>query len=333
MGRVANGGVGLSHDALDRLMPMYLHLDAEGRVLRAGPTLSRVLGAAEGARFFALFRISRPAGLHAMPDLVARAGDPLTLALRDRRSVVLRGHGLPDGKGGLLLNLSFGISVVEAVRTHALTADDFAPTDLAIEMLYLVEAKNVVLEEFRRLSLRLEGARSAAEEQALTDMLTGLRNRRGLDLALQSACRANLPFGLMHVDLDRFKQVNDSLGHAAGDHVLQQVAARLRSETRTGDTVARLGGDEFVILLPHLTSRGDLCALAGRLVRRLARPMIFDGQPCRVGASIGITVSTAHDNPDPALLLQEADQALYRAKREGRGRARLATAAQILPLR
>lgn len=258
-----------------------------------------------------------------MADLLAKAGDRLSLLPLRVQSSPMRGHALPDEGGGVLLNLSFGIGVVDAVKTHALTISDFAVTDLTVEMLYLVEAKNAVMDEFRRLSLRLEGARTEAEERALTDTLTGLRNRRALDSALARACESGMDFAVMQLDLDKFKQVNDTLGHAAGDHILRHVALSLRDETRSADTVARVGGDEFIILLPDLTDKDLLLKLADRLIGRLSQPTAFEGSVCQVGASIGMTINTDFSRPKADEILQQADTALYQAKNEGRGMAKL----------
>lgn len=305
-------------------MPMHLQVNTLGHIVHVGPTLRRILGGRASLPFFKAFRVLRPTGLHGMADLLACQGQQITLALPGHHGVTLRAQAQPLPDNAMILNLSFGIGVVEAVRRYSLTASDFAPTDLAVEMLYLVEAKNAVLDEFRRLSLRLEGALSQAEQQALTDTLTGLRNRRALDLSLSRACEGRLAFGLMHLDLDRFKQVNDTLGHAAGDHVLAAVAHALGEETRDGDTVARIGGDEFVILLPGMTKIKILTRLAARLIARLEAPISFEGNICRIGVSIGITASTAYERPDPVHMLHDADLALYEAKHTGRGRACLA---------
>lgn len=317
------GSVELSKATLDRLLPMHLRLSPTGTVLQAGPTLVRVLGECTGESFFRQFRVVRPAGIGQMADLVSRAGERLTLVPQSIQTGPLRGHALLDEDGGVLLNLSFGIGVVDAVRVHALTISDFAVTDLTVEMLYLVEAKNAVMEEFRRLSLRLEGAKTEAEERALTDTLTGLRNRRALDQALARACETGMDFGLMHLDLDKFKQVNDTLGHAAGDHVLRHVASALCDETRSTDTVARVGGDEFVILLPALTDANQLRKLARRLIDRISVPNTYEGATCQVGASIGVTTNTNFSRPKADVILEEADIALYQAKNAGRGTTRI----------
>ncbi len=308
---------------LDRLMPMYLHLSGDGTILAHGPTLGKIFGPERltGHRFLDLFDVRSPAGMGSTADLFARQGQRLHLCLRGRTDVGLRGLALADAAAGLVLNLSFGIGLVDAVRQHALTDADFAPTDLAVEMLYLVEAKHAVLEEFQRLNRALQGAKVAAEEQALTDTLTGLRNRRALDAALAAACAGRRAFALMHLDLDYFKAVNDSLGHAAGDHVLRHVARVLTREMRAGDTVARVGGDEFVILLAGVTDPDHLSQVAERIIAGLSQPIAYEGEVCRIGASVGMTLSTTYPSCEAEQMSQDADHALYAAKRAGRARA------------
>lgn len=315
------GGLALEEAGLSLLMPMHLRLSASGRIIGIGATLGRILGRGglTGAAFWDRFAVSRPAGVASMGDLAARQGQRLVLSLAEAPEISFRGVGAAEAGGGVFLNLSFGIGIIDAVRRHGLTHADFAPTDLAVELLYLVEAKAAVTEELRRLTHRLDGARHLAEEEALTDTLTGLRNRRALFAALERACAGGRPFGVMHMDLDHFKAVNDSLGHAAGDHVLREVAQILLAETRAADTVARIGGDEFVILLPEIEGPGGMQAIGQRIVDRVARPFDFEGRPCRIGASLGLSFSGLFDDPDPDALLEDADKALYGAKRQGRG--------------
>lgn len=314
--------------AADVLMPMHLGLQPDGRIVSAGPTLRRLFAGLPliDHPFHDLFHIRRPSGLEDVARLMAASGQRLYLSSRDGRLGHLRGVATPlipsagDG-GGLVINLSFGADIVEAVRDHALTDADFAPTDLAMELLYVVEAKTAVMEELRALNHRLHGAKTEAEERALTDTLTGLRNRRGLDQALLRLPRRGGPFGLMHIDLDFFKQVNDTLGHAAGDHVLCEVARILVDEVRSGDTVARVGGDEFVVVLPRMVEAARLQQIACRIIRQLDAPILFEGHECRVSASIGMTLSTFYPRPDPQRMIEDADAALYISKRAGRGQA------------
>jgi diguanylate cyclase (GGDEF)-like protein len=315
----------LSLPALDSLMPMHLCIDATGCVTAAGPTLAKLFPDEPlmGCNLFDLFDLRRTGPITTMAAVMSRLGQRLTLTQR-RGGVALRGLALPlaDGRG-LVLNLSFGIGVIDAVRSYGLTNTDFAPTDLTVELLYLVEAKSAVMSELSALNARLEGARSLAEEQALTDPLTGLRNRRAMDMALARMLREDMPFALVHLDLDFFKAVNDTLGHAAGDHVLCETAVALTSATRADDTVARVGGDEFVVLLPGQTDAARLQAIADRIIARLEKPVPFEAQICRVSGSIGIAVHMAGMGVGADDLQARADQALYASKRAGRGRATL----------
>jgi diguanylate cyclase (GGDEF)-like protein len=314
-------GVLVTPDALDRLMPMHLRVDASGHILHAGPTLRKLRAETEwiGARLLEVFEFRRPRGAQRISDILASQGRRLQLQFRTAPATTLNGIVVPlPGDGGLVLNLSFGISVVEAVSTYGLTVSDFAATDLTVEMLYLVEAKSAAMEESRKLNQRLQGARIAAEEQAFTDTLTGLKNRRAMDHVLSRITGADERFALMHLDLDFFKDVNDSLGHAAGDHVLQQVARVLVEETRGEDTVARVGGDEFVIIFKGLTDLKRLGDVAARIIDKLEKPMAFNGSTCRISASIGTTVSEFYDTPDIEKMLSDADVALYASKRKGR---------------
>ena len=137
-------------------------------------------------RFLEVFEMRRPRSVRDAGDLRHHAGARLHMRFRSGAPIGLKGVLMPaPGKsGGLVVNLSFGISVVEAVREFSLTGGDFAATDLTIEMLYLVEAKSAAMEASRKLNQKLEGAKIAAEEQAFTDTLTGLKNRRAMDHVL-----------------------------------------------------------------------------------------------------------------------------------------------------
>ena len=314
----------LSAEALARYMPMHLLLDREERVVSLGPTLAKVLGDGDlaGARFGDLFEVRSPGGADTVDGLLDLAGDRIRLVVKAGSRIGLRGLGMRVSAGEhVLLNFSFGIDLIAAVREFALTDTDFAATDLAMELLYLAEANAAVTRELRGLNLRLEGARLAAEEEALTDPLTGLRNRRAADLFLERLCQAGAPFGLLHLDLDYFKAVNDTLGHAAGDMVLAEVGHILRDQTRAEDCAARIGGDEFVVVVSGRTEPAVLTAIADRIIARISEPIDFEGAACRVSASVGIVRAVDMVNPDPARILAAADRALYAAKHAGRSRA------------
>ena len=312
-------------DAVDRahdaLCPMHMRLDADGTLCHAGPTLAKLFAGRplDGHGLFELFEVARPRDAASLPALLRAPAGRLQLQPLVSGATVLKGVIVPWGDGALV-NLSFGISVIDAVRAHDLTNTDFAATDMTIELLYLVEAKSAAMAASRKLNQRLEGAMIAAEEQAVTDTLTGLKNRRALDHIVGRLIDRGRDFALMIVDLDYFKAVNDTLGHAAGDHVLKEVARILVDATREGDTAARVGGDEFVLIFPGLTDRARLAAIAQRLIAQLSRPIPFDGQRCRISASIGIALSIGYERPDAAQMLADADAALYGSKRDGRAR-------------
>ncbi|MDA3040254.1 MAG: EAL domain-containing protein, partial [Actinomycetota bacterium] len=158
------------------------------------------------------------------------------------------------------------------------------------------------------------------------DELTGLPNRRALnstgDGALARSSRSSQELAMLLIDLDGFKGVNDTLGHPAGDALLQEVARRLQQSTRAGETLARLGGDEFAVIAENLTDEEAARPLAERLIEALRPPIQIDGQWLAVGTSIGFTVTSDQNRPtSTADLLKQADIALYEAKRQGRGRA------------
>ncbi|MEL7212749.1 MAG: diguanylate cyclase [Pseudomonadota bacterium] len=305
---------------LDTMMPMHLLIGPTGHITHAGPTLGKLLpDDLIGKRFLEVFDIRRPRCTPSMAGLLSLTGRPLHLKFRNDDQTSFKGVLVPQPSDeGVIVNLSFGISVIDAVGRFGLTNADFAPTDLTVEMLYLVEAKSAVMEESRDLNLRLQGAKIAAEEQAFTDTLTGLKNRRAMDHVLDRMLDHQTPFTLMNLDLDYFKAVNDTMGHAAGDHVLQKVARALIGATRAGDTIARVGGDEFVLLLHGLTDRTRVASIAQGLIAELEKPIPFNGQDCRISASAGSAISTDYQDPQAAVLMDDADVALYASKRAGR---------------
>ncbi len=170
----------------------------------------------------------------------------------------------------------------------------------------------------------LQQARDEAHHQALHDGLTGLPNRTLLVDRLQQAIllaeRDATGLGLLVMDLDRFKDVNDTLGHHTGDELLQQVATRLRQVVRASDTVARMGGDEFAIVLPAAGDATVATHLASVIVDALERPFTVGGHQVSIGASVGLAVYPDHGN-DAKTLLRHADVAMYVAKRAGGGHA------------
>ena len=172
--------------------------------------------------------------------------------------------------------------------------------------------------ENNRLVERLREKARESEHQSLHDALTGLPNRVLFARRLGDALRSGSAAAVLLLDLDRFKEVNDTLGHHNGDLLLQQVGNRLRKTLRTGDVIARLGGDEFAVLLPDI--HGEQAALqAGRgIIELLEQPFVIGDMSVDVGASIGIAVAP-RDGADPVTLVQRADVAMYTAKSDQTG--------------
>ena len=180
---------------------------------------------------------------------------------------------------------------------------------------------NTMLSELEQRDLAEKNAEAKLQYQALYDELTGLPNRRlladRLSHTLATARRAGHIAALLYIDLDGFKLVNDSLGHAVGDLLLSQVSTRLQGRVRASDTLARLGGDEFVVVLAQLSNKEEAALVAEKLLEAITLPFVIEDQKITISASIGISVfpETASDADS---LLQQADSAMYAAKRNGK---------------
>jgi diguanylate cyclase (GGDEF)-like protein/PAS domain S-box-containing protein len=184
----------------------------------------------------------------------------------------------------------------------------------------LVEIEGILIDISERKS-----AEASIAKLARTDVLTGLANRMTfsdhLRQAFAAAQRGSRAFAVLYLDLDRFKEVNDTLGHHAGDRLLQEVSRRLRDVTREIDLVARLGGDEFAIVQTGIDDSAAAGTLAEKLIEIVSAPYVIDGNDLRIGISIGISLYDGNTG-GPDALLKQADQALYRAKHAGRGQYR-----------
>jgi diguanylate cyclase (GGDEF)-like protein/PAS domain S-box-containing protein len=232
---------------------------------------------------------------HTMPPVLRAFGAASSLA------VVI------DGK-----NRPFGVLDVHAVERHRFSAKDVP---------FVQAAANVLADALERHS-----ADQALRYRVLHDALTGLPNRLSfvdsLGDSLAKAAISGSPVGILFLDLDHFKLINDSLGHHAGDALLRAVAPRLRSHLRPGDVVARFGGDEFGILIDRLADEGEAMAIADRVAAAFAQPFAIDGVEHFVSASIGVAVAggTGERPVNAELLIRDADAAMYRAKEGGRSR-------------
>ncbi|HEX4376653.1 MAG TPA: EAL domain-containing protein [Steroidobacteraceae bacterium] len=173
------------------------------------------------------------------------------------------------------------------------------------------------IDALRRRDQSLEQVNAELQHQATHDALTGLANRLLFTTRLEQACRDARPFALCVLDLDRFKIINDSMGHSVGDALLKLVGERLRAATRAQDTIARAGGDEFLLLLREVEARADTDKLVQRWMQALAEPYLIQGAEIHVSPSMGIAryPTNASDGEE---LLARADEAMYQAKQSGR---------------
>jgi diguanylate cyclase (GGDEF)-like protein/PAS domain S-box-containing protein len=232
---------------------------------------------------------------HTMPPVLRVFGAASSLA------VVIDGKHRP-----------FGVLDLHATDPHRFSAKDVP---------FVQAAANVLADAIER-----HAADQALRYRVLHDSLTGLPNRLSFVDALgESLAKASVsgsPVGILFLDLDHFKLINDSLGHHAGDALLRAVAPRLRSHLRPGDVVARFGGDEFGILIDRLADEGEALAIADRVASAFAQPFSLDGVDHFVSASIGVAVARASEERtvNAELLIRDADAAMYRAKEGGRAR-------------
>lgn len=254
------------------------------------------------------------------PDDLERAKAEFRAALDAGRSYVSEYRLLFDG------------GEVRYVRSLGALYDAPGETPRTIGINWDVSADVARNEDLRHANMlsearnaELEAAKERIEYNALHDSLTSLPNRRYLDEVMAQHVEkfaSGERAALLHIDLDRFKQINDTLGHAAGDAMLVHTARLLREVVGNRDFVARIGGDEFVVVIrrdqgsPDL--RGDhLATLADKVVERMREPVMFQGHECRFGVSVGIATDTDSIS-DPKRLMINADMALYRAKNRGR---------------
>ena len=279
----------------DRAALGIARIDLDGRIIEANPALQRMLGYS-----VAELTHNRLANfIH--PDHLQDGRLQQLAELSEGQRLELQQELRYVHKGGAMVWCN---SVASLVR---------GPSN---EPLFLiVMAEDITSRKVQELAL---------EHRALHDGLTDLPNRTLLYDRLQQSIllgkREHHPLALLMMDLDRFKEVNDTFGHHAGDDVLRQVAARLKSELRESDTIARLGGDEFAIILPGVADEAAAALTAGRLLQALLQPLTIEGEQLEIRASIGIVLFPRHAE-DAESLLRRGDAAMYEAKRTGAGTA------------
>ena len=257
-----------------------------------------------------------PRGLDAALVVLAVSGaitDPLAFSHGIAIVLVLQAFLLERRAAAVRVGLT-ALLTIAASAAHGAAVPDVA---IQVPFVYGLATLVVLLaDSLRRSRSTTEAALRDAERLALYDTLTGLPNRvlfhDRVEHALDLARRDRTSVALLLMDLDRFKEVNDTFGHHVGDLLLREMGPHLGEELRDGDTLARLGGDEFAVLLPG-AGAAVAVSVAERLVRAVERPFVIDGQALSVGASVGIACSPEHAS-DAGTLLRRADVAMYQRR-------------------
>jgi diguanylate cyclase (GGDEF)-like protein/PAS domain S-box-containing protein len=266
---------------------IVMQVDARGLVKYVSPAMFKHLGyASEELKGRPILDLIQPSEREFWVE-------QLKAAARERRGALLEGHW--RHKDGRYVALEMSLRHAHGLNGKVVET---------ISMARNVEARNEMREKLTRA--------------ALTDHLTGLPNRTALVASLERfrAASREKPFVLFLFDLDRFKQVNDSLGHAAGDQYLIETANRVRSILRPGDTLARMGGDEFVALFEGVASEDGARSIAARILDAVSQPYLCEGALLHPKTSIGIVLCDGPDLPSDELIMR-ADRAMYTAKRQG----------------
>lgn len=285
---------------LDSSMDSIITIDLNGEIIEFNPAAERTFGAIKGQvigkNFISLF---------VLPD-----DQPIV-----RNSL---SHKFA-ASSGLLINRR------NAMALRRRTGDEF-PAEIAITDAKLGrEIKNEFTLHVRDVT-RQHKVQAKLKQLAYSDPLTGLYNRtylmESLQLALSREAGSEYRTAVFFLDLDRFKKINDTLGHKAGDELLLEVAARLMRVTRESDTIARWGGDEFVILMTGTLGEDVIENTASKILEVMREPMILNGRELKIPTSIGVAISDAEDE-SPELIIQHADIAMYYAKEDGRDNYKL----------
>jgi diguanylate cyclase (GGDEF)-like protein/PAS domain S-box-containing protein len=302
-------------DQFPALVAAVSLFDPAAMQLRIGAAPSLPDGFREGIDDLLVGPLNGSSGTAAHRRGAVWVSDMWTDPLWNDHQELARAHGLHSAWSTPIL-ASDGHSVLGTLDVYSRTVQ--LPANDHVQILSLLAHLASIAIERKAFEERLA-------HQSMHDPLTGLPNRLlfldRLSLAIARCRRMHREVAVLFIDLDRFKNVNDSVGHDAGDELLIAVARRLESVLRPGDTVARFGGDEFTILCDDLTtatSRDRAIEIAQRLLDAVSQPFVVGGTRTFIGASIGIALATGEERPEE--LLRDADAAMYHAKESGRGR-------------
>jgi len=220
-----------------------------------------------------------------------------------------------------MVSVGVGSVLIFTINKRALQKADEATKIAESESEKNRELNRTLEQKVLERTKELQAAMEKTQHMATHDVLTGLPNRsmfsQRLNYAIQAAQRYQRQFAVLFIDLDRFKIINDTLGHEAGDQLLQEIATRLKQSLRAVDVVGRLGGDEFIILIEEVNELNQVVIVADKILTNIIKPITLMGQECRITASIGISMFPK-DAEDEQSLMKNADIAMYLAKEEGK---------------
>lgn len=333
-------GLTLDPDVLSAVDPFHIALDDQLRILSIGRTLKKLVtdDMAIGSLFFEMFEVMVPRAGVFSGTLESAIGKRIEVKVlpalaQNGEALELRGSlnkaTLNGERPGYYLSFNLGRNITHVIDTFALTESDFAIADFSMDMVAVMQLQTAMLSDSTEMAERLDSARQDAEDRLRLDHTTGLLNRLGLMeylQALKSQQHSDQETVLLHIDLDRFKQLNDAFGHAAGDAMLVRTAQLMKDFVSEKDACARIGGDEFVIVLSQINDQRVVISRAADLIKEISKPVNYASAVITVGASIGLRHLKGSEDWTPEALLLDADIALYAAKRQGRARVQLFSA-------
>lgn len=315
-----------------KAFPFLLELDPEYTIIRTGKLMERICPEVLGRSFNEVFSITLRNGVpFGNGKIASETGRLLAIKRLQEPQRVFKGQWLEDTDTHILRFLGWpSIHSVRELSEWGLSLRDIPAHNPIIDSLILLETARGTVVDSQELANRLlehsrtiEKANQLLDYQASHDPLTDLPNRRllreRLGQAIDDCLQDNRRFALLFIDLDRFKNVNDSLGHSVGDLLLKEIADRLRKLLRPGDTVSREGGDEFLLLAMDILCQEDASQVAQKVLDELICDYQVNGHQLRFDASIGIALFPEHGNT-PELLIRNADAAMFEAKATGRAR-------------
>ena len=316
----------LSRENLDNLMPNSFVTDTTGRFIHTGQVMCKLRKrtACVDTNLTNLFTLN-DSSAGGWRWALQNAGQ-YRVDLHDGRAKHLKLHLCPlEDRASILGCVVIGAGFIRQMDALNITDADLRSYGSAMDMFFLLEMQRLFLNQTERSAERLDAARNQALLDSQKDALTGIDNRRVFEQHVQNLSETIQfkPFALILIDLDGFKAINDTHGHPTGDAVLQVVAKRLRGAIRKSDMIARLGGDEFGAVFYDINDATPLKQICANLIALIESPIMVHDLQCMVSASIGVGYITRPN--DIEIWLKQTDDALYKAKSDGKGRAQIKT--------